>query len=116
MSPGRQKPNPTGNTMSATPQKNKEHIIKNQTSITYIERELQQIKNQLHEVQSTHYKFELNHIPSILNTLTNIDSRLEHIEEKDRSTRLSFRDKLALYTTITAAIGLIIVEVIKIIL
>jgi|GEM_PF-2754065 len=102
--------------MATTPQKNKEHIIKNAVSITYIKRELQQIKNQLHEVQSTHYKFELNHIPHIQTTLQNIETRLTHLETKTNDAHLSFRDKLALYTTITASLGLVIVEVIKLLL
>ena len=99
--------------MSTTPQKNKEHIIKNQTSITYIERELQQIKNQLNEVQSATYKFELNSLPNIQTTLQTINTRLKHLEETNRDAKLSRHDKLALYTTIAATLGLIIVELIK---
>ena len=96
----------------ATPQKNKEHIIKNQTSITYIERELQQIKNQLNEVQSASYKFELNSLPSLQTTLQNIENRLTHLET-NRDAKLSRHDKTALYGSLLTLLGLVAVEIIR---
>ena len=100
----------------ATPQKNKEHIIKNQTSITYIERELEKIEAQLNEVQTIQQRIELTNYKNsniLKGELHTIDTRLKHLEEKNRDAKLSRHDKTALYAAIAATIGLIIVELIK---
>jgi len=102
--------------MSATPQKNKEHIIKNQTSITYIERELEKIEAQLNEVQTIQQRIELTNYKNsniLKGELHTIDNRLQHLEEKNRDAKLSRHDKTALYGSLITLLGLVAVEIIR---
>ncbi|MDR0471680.1 MAG: hypothetical protein LBH79_08175 [Nitrososphaerota archaeon] len=100
----------------ATPQTPRERITKNETNITHIKQTLQTIQTQLNEVQSTHYRVELNSIPNIQTTLQNIENRIQHLETKTSDAKLSGHDKTALYGSLITLIGLVVVEVLRVLL